>query len=336
MAPEDRFPALVQAFVQDPRGPEAMPLHQEVSRHVHAVSRPYPDAYFALGRKTEDALEDLGNRVFTICAAVEKGRFPFSGRTPFRAFSEEQMEGRAMRYHAFYAKISITREVLRDDYARNITRDPILRWRADLYRQVGEALKACAESHAVDRGRPPRWSLPASGPRLIRGPEYVVVQLQRAMPADIPTLVRIALEHGGAITQSRLSTMLEGVLPAPSVVEPDAAVEQAPDMPTRMTIRASVLAAWEALEAEDRILLLAVAGGVSYDELIERDDRFRHKVAVTRAVKRCGTAFVQRVLADLGLPAAVASAPPRSLIEAVLEVLDEVQPETATHVSGGA
>jgi len=336
VASDDRLPALVHGFVRDPRGPEAMPLHQEVSRHVHAVSRPYPDAYFALGRKSEDAVEDLGNRVFTVCAAVEKGRFPFTGRTPFRAFSEEQMEGRAMRYHAFYAKISIAREILRDDYARNITRDPILRWRAELYRQVGEALRSCAESHAVDRGRPPRWSLPASGPRLVRGPEYVVVQLQRAMPADIPTLVRLALEHGGATTQSRLSTMLEGILPPPSVDEPEAGFEAAPDMPTRMTVRASVLAAWEELEDEDRVLLLAVAGGVSYDELVERDERFRHKVAVTRAVKRCGTAFVQRVLADLGLPAAVAAAPPRTLIESVLEVLDEVQPETTTHAFGGA
>lgn len=336
MAPDDRFPALVQAFVSDPRGPEAMPLHQEVTRHVHAVSRPYPDAYFALGRKTEDAVEDLGNRVFTVCAAVEKGRFPFSGRTPFRAFTEEQMEGRAMRYHAFYAKISIAREILRDDYARNITRDPVLRWRAELYRKVGEALKACAEPQAVDRGRPPRWSLPASGPRLVRGPEQVVVQLQRAMPADVPTLVRLALQHGGATTQSRLSTMLESVLPAPSVVEPDAGFEAAPDLPTQMTVRASVLAAWEALEEQDRVLLLAVAGGVPYDELVQRDDRFRHKVAVTRAVKRCGTAFVQRVLADLGLPPEVAAAPPRDLIESVLEVLEEVQTETPTHAAGGA
>jgi hypothetical protein len=156
------------------------------------------------------------------------------------------------------------------------------------------------------------------------------------MPADIPALVRIALEQGGATTQSRLSTMLESVLPPPSVVEVGDAVEAAPDLPTQMTIRTSVLAAWEALSDADQTLLLAIAGGLSYDELIERDERFRHKVAVTRAVKRCGAAFVQRVLTDHGLSADVASAPPRTLIEAVLEVLDEVLPRSESIALGGA
>ena len=216
----------MQAFVQTP-GPEAMPLHQEVSRHVHAVSRPYPDAYFALGRKTEDALEALGAACSRSVRRSRRDGFRSVGG-PLRAFSEEQMEGRAMRYHTFYAKISITREVLRDDYARNITRDPILRWRADLYRQVGEALKACASRTPWIADAPP--GLPASGPAS-SGARYVVVELAGDAGGH-PDLVRIALEHGGAITQSRLSTMLEGVLPAPSIVEPDAAVEQAPDMPT--------------------------------------------------------------------------------------------------------
>lgn len=336
MAPVDRFPELVAGFVQDDKGPHAFDLLTEFARHVHAVSRPYPDAYFTLGRKTDEAVEDLGNRVFTVCAAVEKGRFPFMSRTPFRAYVEEEMEGRAMRYHSFYAKISITREVLRDDYARNITRDPVLRWRAHLYRQVGEVLKEIAESRAVDRGRPPRWSLPAAGPQLVRGPEHVVGALRRAMPAELPELVKLALKLGGPNTQSRLSTMIESVLPPPSVVEPQSSDSLETDLPTRMTIRASVLAAWEELDDADRVLLRAISTGASYDELIEQDERFRHKVAVTRAIKRCGSGFVQRVLQDLGLSDDVASAPPRSLVEAVLEVLDDVESVNSMSLSGGA
>jgi len=130
--------------------------------------------------------------------------------------------------------------------------------------------------------------------------------------------------------------MLESVLPPPSVLEVGDAVEAAPDLPTQMTIRTSVLAAWEALSDADQTLLLAIAGGLPHHEPSERDERSPHKVAVTRAVKRCGAALVQRVLTDLGLSADVASAPPRTLIEAVLEVLDEVLPRSESIALGGA
>ena len=159
---EDTMPSLVRAFEEDET--QAVPLLSEFMRHVARVARPYPDAYFALGQKSDDAVDDLGNRAFSSCARVEKGRFPFSGRTPFRAYVEEQFDGRTIRYHSFYAKLSITREILRDDYAFNLRRDPVLRWRAGLYADIGAVLKADCESVPQGTGVPPKWQCPM--PRL--------------------------------------------------------------------------------------------------------------------------------------------------------------------------
>ena len=148
----DTMPALVRSFVED--GSNASELLREFMRHVARVARPYPDAYFVLGARNEEAIDDLGNRAFTSCASIEKGRFPFSGRTPFGSFVEEQFDGRTIRYHSFYAKLSITREMLRDDYAHNLRRNPVLRWRAELYADIGAIVKAHCEPVPQGRGVP--------------------------------------------------------------------------------------------------------------------------------------------------------------------------------------
>ena len=124
MQATDTMPELVRLFVEE--GSHAHDLLREFMRHVAKVARPYPDAYFVLGAKNDEAVDDLGNRSFSICSSVEKGRFPFNGRTPFGAFVEEQFDGRTIRYHSFYAKLAITRELLRDDYAFNLRRNCLL------------------------------------------------------------------------------------------------------------------------------------------------------------------------------------------------------------------
>lgn len=329
MNPKDRLPALVAAFIDAPDGPDARALLDEVVRHVRAVARTYPDAYFALARKDDESLDDLGNRVFTVCAAVPKGRFPFTGRPPFAAFAEEHMEGRAIRYHSFYAKLSITREIMRDDYARNIVRDPVLRWRADLYRSVGDALKALEEAGVVTserkgRGVPPTWQLARTGPRVVRPPEEVAVVLKRRLPAEVDALVRLALDTGGPITQSRLTTLIETVVGTPPAADPEIA-RVTPDLATKIALRDAVKGAWDELDDADRSLLAALARGEDYGTLVARDPRFKHKVAVTRAVKRIGKRFVARILDDLGMDPGQ-SAPPQRLVEAVMEVLEEILP----------
>lgn len=328
------LPALVQGFVVDPDGPTAAPLLAAVHREVRVVSRPYPPAYFALGQKSEQSVADLGNRVFTVCAAVEKGRFPFLGRVPFAAYVEERMDGRAVRYHSFRAKISITREILRDDYARNVVRDPELRWRAELHRAVGVALRDCARSRVQGRGQPPVWDLEDAGPRVLlrwdRLREHLVEHRQEGTAA----LVRRALARGGPASHHRLSSLLAEVVEPPALDAVPAA-EDAVDLPTRLALREAVRGAWQELAPEDQALLTALVRGDSYDELVARDGRFAHKVAVSRAVKRCGDLFLERILEELGVEAGHRRSPPLALVEAVMEVLEEALPLGPLAAAGG-
>ena len=160
----DVLPTLVRAASREE--PDGGALLREVARHVRRVATPYPDAWFALGRKHPEAMDDLAHRVYTTCVRVPKGRFPFLGRPPFSACAAEDMDGRAIRYHSFYARLSITRELMRADYAHNLSSDPRLAWRAALYGEIGDVL---AEVAVKTPGAPPRWQL--AGPTPVRSEE---------------------------------------------------------------------------------------------------------------------------------------------------------------------
>jgi len=323
MKPTDTLPALVASFVED--GGHAVELLAEFMRHVATIARPYPAAYFALSDKSDTAVDDLGNRSFTVCARVEKGRFPFQGRTPFGTYVAEAMDGRTIRYHSFYAKISITREILRDDYARNIRRDPVLRWRAELYSAVGAVLKAEATEVPQGRGVPPRWALASTGLRVMLPLSVVEARLRSAEDQSVDALVRQALQLTGSMSQSQLSNLLGAVLPPPATEVP---TPTAPDeaMAERMDIRSAVAQAWEALEDLDQHLIIALARGDAYEDLIAQDPRLKHKVAVSRAVSRVGSCFLQQVVDQMGL-AAAPNMTPRALMEPIIAVLHSLYPE---------
>lgn len=320
----DMLPMLVQDFVEHER--EGLPLLREFKRNVAAVARTYPDAYFALGQKTPEAIDDLAHRAFTICARVPKGRFPFLGRAPFRAFLAEGMDGRNIRYHSFYARLSITRELLRDEYASNVVRDPALRWRAELYREVGRALAELAEP--LGARKPQTWRLRGQGLVRVRSPEFVIDELRGSGLVAVPALVERALSLLGPSSQSRLAGILGEVLSGP--VTPEAGSEaHDPDPSLTLSVRGAVREAWEGLDAEARDLLVAVASGAPYDELLLRFPRFAHKVALTRAVGRCNEHFLARVYAAVGGERGT-NAPPQQLAETILEVLLEMIPDLAT------
>lgn len=318
--PFDALPELVNDFVHGRTGGDE--LLREVRRHVGRVSRAYPDGYFALCQKTPDAVEDLGNRVFSICARVAKGRFPFLGREPFVAFVEEEFDGRTIRYHSFYAKLSITRELLRADYAHNLSGHPRLRWRAELYRKVGDALREVGEAGG---GMPPRWRRRGGALTRIESPERVVARLREAATEDLRVLTALALETAGPCTQARLTGLIEEAVGGPNVDE-EAAAWTPPDPGTMGAVRGAVARAWAALDADDRALLDGLAEGLSYDELAERHPRFAHKVAVHRAVQRVVAGFVAEVAGAAG-GSARTTVPVGQLAELVLDVLAEIRPD---------
>jgi HAMP domain-containing protein len=322
---QDSLSELVGRYVEEDAG--AAQLRDRVGRHVHQVARRYPDAYFELGRRTPEALEGLADRVFTVCARVPKGRFPFQGREPFQAFVEERFDDPPIRYHSFYARLSITRELLRDDYAFNIRHDPTLRWRDELHRAVGQALKARCEAVDEGPGAWRRWRIPGRHLAAARPLEEVRQRLAAGDPRrPVEALVEEALALAGRpLSHSQVSNLLADALGGPpDELAPE--VEEA-GVTDRMAVRAAVLSAWEALGDEDRALLAALARGDSYDALIARVPGLRDRSAVSRAVSRCGEGFVARVVQQLGDGDASPSTTPKELVERVVAVLFEILPD---------
>jgi hypothetical protein len=322
MNPTDTLPYLVRSFVNDKES--AAELLSEFMRHVAKVARPYPAAYFVLGQKNGESVDDLGNRSFTSCSVVEKGRFPFSGRTPFTSFIEEDFDGRTIRYHSFYAKLAITREILRDDYAFNLRRDPVLRWRAELYGDIGSVLKANCSPIEQGRGVPPKWQLEGPGLRMLQPLAVAEAKLHRETDRSVENLVRKALTVAGPLTQSRLTNMLEAVIGAPASDEPEHGYVE-DHTPDRMGLREAVASAWSELEDNDRGLIIGLAKGASYNELTAINPALKNKVAVSRAVSRVGQIFMDSVVAAVGSDAAP-NVTPRSLMEPIMAMLHELFP----------
>lgn len=315
----DLLPSLVADFVA--RRSDGRELLAEVRRHVHRVSSPYPDAYFALGRKTPDAVDDLGNRVFATCARTAKGRFPFMGRPPFTAYVDERFEGRVIRYHSFYAKLSIAREILRADYAHNLSSHPMLRWRADLYDRVGDVLKRIATPEGQATRGSTRWSRAATGPVMTLGEDALVAFLRRLRTTDVEALVTEALARGGPATRAGLTHLLEAVLGGPPD-EVEDEVDRA-DPLTAGRVRDAVAAAWADLGEDERTLFRELARGLGYDEIVAAHPQFKHKVAVNRALARITGRFREALVATVGGDAAE-SATPGQLAEAILDVLQDM------------
>lgn len=342
----DELPHWVSEFVQaeaaaDPlRGAKAGEhLLDAFVRHTRHMTRSYPDAWFADGlRNDDDGVADLAHRTFTVCARKVKGRFPFSGRTPFICYTDERFDGRTVRYHSFYAKLSIARELMRDDYAKNLVRDPVLRWRAELYREVRATVKSEAVAESQGAGLPPRFRLQhTTGLRALRPIGAVEARLKAAQERSVAVIVRTALSECGPLTASRLTHLAEAVLGTPEAHEPAPPVVAAAQS-EQVGLRRAVQDAWDDLESADQQLLIAVARGEAYADLVRRHPRFKHKVAVTRAVTRCGEHFMARLSEEAGtsttgVPKGVR---PRDLIELVLSVLAEMDPNLMGPAGGEA
>ena len=308
---------LIAGFASDEHF--AVELRSCFVRHVKRATSRYPDAYFELGQKNLESIEGLADRSFAVCSRVVKGRFPFSERTPFQCFIEERFDDPPIRYHSFYAKLSITRELLRDDYAFNLRRDPVLRWKDDLHRAVGAWLKENATPIEASGGGHRRWTLQGGGPQLIRSDERVLDGLRGHGSSELTDLLPRALRLAGQpVAHSRLSNWMAEVLPAP-------AADQEPEGPAHdagnRDIREAVVEAWNGLTQDERALIAALANGEDYDSLIARVPRFKDRSSVSRAVKHCGGQFVKAIHEALGVPYQEANSTPKEVIERVTEVL---------------
>jgi len=314
---------LIAGFVDNEQ--YAAELREIFIQHVRRATARYPDAYFELGQKNDESIEGLADRSFVVCARVEKGRFPFCARTPFSTFVEERFDDPPIRYHSFYAKLSITRELLRDDYAFNLRRDPVLRWRDELHRNIGRWLRENAESVDIQSGGHTRWTISGSGPRLIRSDSAVIEKLKAQPDKSLGSLITAALQLAGQpLAHSRISNWIAEVLHAPSQ-EVDMETNQLP--PVNREIREAVVKAWNDLSDDERSLISALARGDDYDTLIAAVPGFRDRSSVSRAVKKCGGLFVESIHTAMGIEFQDANSTPKEVIERVVEVLLPMLPE---------
>ena len=317
------------------RGAADEPLRGAFLREVESATRRLPDCWFELGRRSPESVESLAHRVLVRCERRAMGRYPFSGRTLFISTVEEDWADAPVRYHAFRARLSVTREVLRSDRAFNLARDPVARAADERYRALSAALRRVGEPVPVPANTIPQFQSPNARLRVTRDPASVVARMkaEAAQPSLDLVVSRFLHEVGQPMTVAQVVSHLSPLFgPAPSAAPdiddlPEPSVG-AGDPLTRRAVREAVIGAWAALEADERALLRGVAEGDEADALMARVPSLNSRVAVTRAITRINRRFLGAVVEAIGGEASPDAAP-RALLELVLEVLLAVLPEVS-------
>ena len=149
---------------------------------------------------------------------------------------------------------------MRDDYAFNLRRDPVLRWRAELYADIGTVLNT-VWSVPQGKGVPPKWQRTGSGLRMLQPIEVVEAKLRKLESPSVETWFMKPWDKG-PLTQSRLTHVIEAVLGTPATDEVEAGyVEE--HTADRMGLREAVANAWNELESADQALVIALSKGAT-------------------------------------------------------------------------
>ena len=292
---------------------------QRVTRLVE--QRGLPDDFFLDRERGDEALAALTNDVFTDCDARPIGRAPFQGRTPFQAYTLDDMPEPRIRMFTFDGRHSLTWDALKRQYARNCAAWPDLAQRARTWEEVGVAVRAVARP--VDpTERPLRWWIP--GLRRALPIEQVADELRERGQTDVTEAVRELLQRCGPQTASKLTHHVQEIRGERRDGEtsdlamdeegksfyPSYHYQKLDDVPwhsaaaghnawkgreTELSIRREIAAAWAALNPLERTLLEAVANGLKYHEIMARHpDRFRNPEAVRYSLDRVTSGFVER------------------------------------------
>ncbi len=283
-------------------------LLTDTLRATGRLGRRYPGVYFELCRRDDDSVTSFGHRVFVRLDGRRFGRFPFSDRTPFDAYLEDDFEDRDVRWHSFDARLSIAREVLREQYAFNVRRHPEWAAKDQLHKGVVATLKDGFPTWPGRSARYPRYGLEAwpAGPRTVRRDwdrDEVVRIVARRAAWPLRTRIELVLaRHGAPMYPAAISSILQDadVASSDSSLDPDQlgraddAVEQC------MSVRRIVAERWEALETDEQRLLALLVAGRPYREIVELVPRFRDPSAVTRALGRICARFIADLADTLG------------------------------------
>lgn len=317
-------------------------LFDALLRDCRHLLRNLPDAWLAGCARGAEAEHDLSDRLFFVCDRVPKRRFPFRDRVPFPAYVEEEFDTPPIRHHTFFARLSLARELLREEFARACARDPELGRRAALYAEVGAALRAHAiPLHATSTPTPQNtqartvWTLPApSPPAPPLSAAQLLARLRALQSTDVPTLVQATLALLGRASHANLVNLLAELLPpsahppgapvAPQIDERDeiqlVPMSEAPDPFLRLRLREALLAAVSSLSDEDRQLLLRVGRGLPYERVIALNPALKDPPTLCARLKGINEVIRQRLAVALGETPRL-SRSPRELAELIYDAL---------------
>ena len=238
------------------------------------------------------------------------GRFPFNDRIPFDAFVAEQMPDSDVRWHSFDARLSVAREILREQYAFNVRRHPEWAAKDALHKDVVAALKAEFPTWPGRSARYPRYGLSSwpGGPRTVR-PDWDRDEVLRIVTrrANWPLTSRVELvlaRRGAPMYPAAISTILQDadVAHADSSVDPDALSAPGAEatLEGTLAVRRVVAERWAALSEDEQLLLTLLAAGRPYREVVEEVPSFHDPSSVTRALARICDRFITAVVDALG------------------------------------
>jgi hypothetical protein len=298
-------------------------LVSRTCRGVTRVSRGYPAVYFELAERGIESTQSLAHTVFCYLDRREYGRHPFAGRTPLDAFRTEDMADRECRYHAFDARLSVTRETMRAQYAFNLRRHPEWKEREEVHQEVVAALRAECREFAGRNPRYPRYGLRSwesvRAPKPSWNHDEAVRTLRRRTGWSVSARVQIVLSLKGApMYPGEISRVLQDadVAPGGGVVDPDLRGGQ-PDVDAILGVRRQVAHAWSTLNPDERVLLRCLIDGLSGKEIMARVPTLQSAVAVSRALK----ALTQRFVLALSPEGAARELRPKEVADLLLPVL---------------
>ena len=277
-------------------------------RGVRTVAGRYPGVYFELGHRTEEAMTSLVHHVFADLDGRTLGRFPFSDRTPYDTFAAEQMPDGRCRHHSFDARLSITREALRQQYRHNASRHPAWLEREQLHRQVVAAVERDCVPFPGRHPSWPRYGLPSwpDGLRSARpdwNSEAVVGLLRRRAGWSVSAQVQIVLsKHGAPMYPGEISRILQDASVESDVFQPAERLGSAGEGPVddRVAVRTAAVEAYASLSPEERALLGLLLSGRPYKDIPAEIPQLGNPTAVTRALERICDRFLRGLLVQMG------------------------------------
>jgi hypothetical protein len=321
-------------FTDPPPSKVGAQILDQLYGHVRKVVARYPEAYFPLGRRSDDHIAELTHEVFYRCDRVPLPYAPYNGRTPFRTFAEEDFSPAHVLGLVIYARRAILRGILRDHYERNLRRDPLVRLDAERFATIRRVLRArCAPVESTQTGVLRYRPIPAILQVVLREDE-IVERLRRRAADSVEDRALAVVRWLQEASVEQVHALITAADPLPLAAAPDQPPEELPerhlaaapvDGELISAVRVAVVRGWAKLGPEERRLMRAVTSGTPYTQLVAEEPAWGSPAGLTRALRRCNAVIDAELRAELSIsPPSHHPHKPAVIAGLILDVLDSL------------